>query len=334
MKIKKPAGVMVGLILLLLTAGLSPAADKALYNVLVVMSYGSDYKFEQEIQQGIDSVLAGNSHIVYFYMDTKKNLAGGPQKAREAYALYKKYRPDGVIAADDNAQSMFVVPYLKDKVDTPVMFCGVNDSPEKYGYPASNVSGILERITISQSLAFAKQLIPSISTFGYMSYDSPTGRSILDYFQNEEHTLPLELVAVRFPKTLAETKAMASEMNPLCDVLFVPTMQGTRDDNGNPLSDKQVLPLLAGAFAKPIVGDHRYIIRYGMLCGMAQITQEQGSTAAEMLLKAMAGIPVDRIPVTRNRMGKAIINVTVMKAFGIKPKPILLEGTELVQTEP
>jgi ABC-type uncharacterized transport system substrate-binding protein len=53
-----------------------------------------------------------------------------------------------------------------------------------------------------------------------------------------------------------------------------------------------------------------------------------------MLLKAMKGTPVSQIPITRNRLGKAIINVTVMKALGIKPKPILLKGTELVRTEP
>ena len=333
MKMKTMGLVMVGLALLFLLEGPAPAADKAKHNVLVVMSYGPDYEFVQEVQKGIASVLSDACRIEYVYLDTKKNFAGGPQKARQAYALYQKYRPDGVIAADDNAQSMFVIPYLKDKVKTPVMFWGVNEAPEKYGYPASNVSGILERINVSQTLAFAKQLMPSIRTFGYMAYDSPTGRYILDYFQQEAHTLPLELIAARFPKTLAETKAMARELNPLCDVLFVPTMQGIRDDNGDPLSDKHVLPILTGVFAKPVVGDRKNGIRYGMLCGMAQDVQEQGSTAAEMLLKAMGGTPVDRIPITRNRRGKAIINVTVMKALGIKPKPILLKGTELVHTE-
>lgn len=167
-----------------------------------------------------------------------------------------------------------------------------------------------------------------------MTYDSPTGRSILEYFQHEEYTLPVELAAARFPKTLAEAKAMARELSSMCDVLFVPTMHGTTDDNGTFLSDKQVVPVLVGTFAKPVVGDHKYNIRCGMLCGMAQNTQEQGFTAAKMLLKAMGGTPVSEIPVTRNRQGKPIINVTVMKAFGIKPKPILLKNTELVQVVP
>lgn len=301
------------------------------FKVLVVMSYDPDYTFAQKVRQGIDSVLSDTCRIEYVYMNTKNNISGGPQKAKAAFALYKKMQPDGVIAADDNAQSMFVVPYLKNKVNTPVMFCGVNASPENYGYPAANVSGILERMTITQSLAFAKQLLPGIRTFGYMSCDSPTGRAILKYFQHEAHTFPMELTAARFPKTLVEGKAMANELRGLCDVLFIPTMNGIRDDDGSPLSDKQVLPVVTDIFAKPVIGDQKFTIQYGMLCGMTQHPDEQGFTAAKMLLKAMQGTPIQNIPITRNRLTQAIINVTVMKAFGIKPKPILLKDTKLIR---
>ena len=134
-----------------------PVISAASNKIMVVMSYEEDNPWCIQIKEGIDSVLAGDSAIIYFYMDTKKNINGGIRKAEEAYELYKQLRPDGVIAADDNAQSMFVLPYLKDKVTTPVMFCAVNAEPEEYGYPASNVSGILERGFIRESIAFAKQ---------------------------------------------------------------------------------------------------------------------------------------------------------------------------------
>jgi ABC-type uncharacterized transport system substrate-binding protein len=50
-----------------------------------------------------------------------------------------------------------------------------------------------------------------------------------------------------------------------------------------------------------------------------------------MLLKAMQGTPIRDIPITRNRLSRAIINVSVMKALGIKPKPIILKDTELIR---
>ncbi len=305
----------------------------ASYKVLVVMSYGLDHDFEQEIRQGIDSVLRDHSNTKYIYLGTKKNIASGPQKAREAYELYKKFKPDGVIAVDDNAQAMFVVPYLKDKVKTPVMFCGVNAEPEIYGYPASNVSGILERVPISQSLAFAKQLMPDIKTFGYMALDSPTGRSILNYLQHEVDTMPLKLASIQLPATMAETRKLIAGINQEIDIWYVPTMQGIKDDNGIPLTHKQIVPILADTFTRPLLGDHKDIIKYGMLCGMTLVGQEQGSTAAEMLLKAMTGTPISKLPITRNKKGNPVINVTVMKQLGIKPKPILLKDAELVRTE-
>ena len=148
------------------------SSQAAGFKIIVVMSYEAENPWCLQIKEGIDSVLAGTNELQYFYMETKRNLLGGVQKAQEALALYKRFRPDGVIAADDNAQSMFVVPYLKDRVKTPIMFCGVNEAPQKYGYPASNVSGILEHNFIRESIAFAKQLIPSIKTVGFLAKGS------------------------------------------------------------------------------------------------------------------------------------------------------------------
>nr|WP_321396323.1 ABC transporter substrate binding protein [uncultured Desulfobacter sp.] len=334
MKIKNVSISIIVLYLLIFLKTGAATAVTATYNVLVVMSYGPDYAFVQEVIEGIESTLAETCRIKYFYLDTKKDLSGGPLKAKQAYEFYKTRPVDGVIAADDNAQSLFVVPYLKNKVKTPVMFCGVNAAPEKYGYPAANVSGILERHPVSQTLAFAKQLVPWAKTFGFMAYDSPSGRSALEIFHQEEKTFPMQLVTAKFPKTFDQAQTIARELNSLCDILYMPTMHGIKDAEGNPLPEKSVVPEIARIFGKPIISGNHYNIRYGMLCGVVKTGQEQGATAAKMLLQAMAGTPVSQIPITRNRLGKATINVTVMKALGIKPKPILLKGTELVRTEP
>ena len=334
MKIKNVSIAIIVLSLVIFLKAGTPTADTARYNVLVVMSYGPDYAFVQEVQQGIESTLGETCQIKFFYLDTKKDFSGGPQKAKQAYAFYKAHPIDGVIASDDTAQSMFVVPYLKNKVKTPVMFCGVNAAPEKYGYPAANVSGILERHPISQTLAFAKQLLPSAKTYGFMAFDSPSGRSALEIFHQKEKTFPIQLVTARFPKTFDQAQTIAKALKSQCDILYMPTMHGLKDAQGNPLPEKTIVQEIARTFGKPLISGNHYNIRYGMLCGVVKTGQEQGATASKMLLKAMAGTPVSQIPITRNRLGKAMINVTVMKALGIKPKPILLKGTELVRTEP
>jgi len=310
-----------------------PEGEAASYKVLVVMSYESDFPWVLETKEGINATLADTCEVKYVYLNTKADFEGGRKKAKEAHALYLDFRPDGVIAADDNAQFMFVVPYLKDKVKTPVMFCGVNAEPEKYGYPAVNVSGILERLHIGESIAFVQQLLPSIKTFGVIMRDSPSSKGVLRQIEKQSGTYPAEFIAFKQPRTLADATAMAEDLKKRCDILFMASMEGVTDINGRPLEDRVVMPIVAKTFAKPTIASNSYNVKFAALCAVVKTGQEQGSTAARMLLKAMQGTPVSQIPITRNRNGKRMINVSVMKELGVKPKPIILRGAELVRTE-
>lgn len=303
------------------------------FNVLVVFSYEEDLDWHKEMKKAIESVLGKSCNIKYFYMDTKNNLEAGQRKAKEAYLLYEAFLPDGIIAADDNAQAMFVVPYLRDRAAVPVIFCGVNADPEEYGYPASNVSGILERMHINESLALAKQLVPSIKTFGGIEKDSPTGRAYLKAFQEESKDLIVKFVDFGLPKTIKEAVEEAKALRETCDLLFLATMKGIPDERGRPLTEREAIRIVSRAFGKPTFTNVEHGVRFGILCAVVQRGWEQGETAAKMLLKAMQGTPLSQIPVTRNRYGKRIINVTVMKELGINPRPLLLRGVELVRTE-
>ena len=309
-----------------------PMIEAASYKILVVMSYEKENPWCKQIKEGFDSVLAGNSNIKYFYMDTKKNIEGGDQKAKEAYALYIRFRPDGVIVADDNAQSMFVLPYLKDKVKTPVMFCAVNEEPEKYGYPASNVSGILERDFISESIAFAKQLVPSINTVGFLAKDSPSGRAIRKQVEIESDTYLAKFAGFKLVKTMKETLAVLEEYKKTCDTLFITSTNGILDTDGQPLDNEQVTKTVAKYYKKPLIGANDFHVSYGVLCAVVKSGNAQGRISAKMLLKAIKGTPIKHIPIAVNKYGKRMLNITVMKELGIRPKRRVLVGTQLVKT--
>jgi ABC-type uncharacterized transport system substrate-binding protein len=296
------------------------------------MSYEENNPWCKEIKEGIDAVLPSRCDIEYFYMDTKKNFEGGPGKAKEAYELYLRLRPNGVIAVDDNAQSMFVVPYLKDKVKSPVMFCGVNDEATKYGYPATNVSGILERNFISESIAFAKQLVPSISTVAFLAKDSPSGRAIRNQVESESHSYIAKLTNFKLVHTIKETLEVVETFRKTSDLLCVEASNGILDAEGKPLNYKQVTQIVAKAFRKPMIGGNDFHVQNGVLCAVVKSGQTQGRIAAEMLLKAMKGTPVWQIPITVNKYGKRLLNVSVMQSLGIRPKRRALIGTELIRT--
>lgn len=304
-------------------------ADKP--KILVVMSYEENFPWCREIREGIDSILSDSHEIRYFYMDTKINLAGGTEKASQAWELFQDIKPVGVIAADDNAQSMFVVPYLKDRVTTPVMFCGVNAEPEQYGYPASNVSGILERLHIAESIAFAQQLMPTITSFSFITKKGPVSQLLLNQIEKEKEDYTVEFVDFVMPANKQEAIAMAAAQKESSDLLFMETLQGISDEQGRSMEEREIMPLVARAFGKPIIGSNKYAVQYAALCAVVKTGQEQGSSAAMMLLEAMNGKPVEQLPIITNRYGKRIINVAVMKELGITPRPIMLQGVELIR---
>ena len=330
--------VLVSTVFLLLLNALfcwGPAVAAEKYKVLVVFSYEEDYLWQAEIREGIEATLGSVAEFRYFFMNTKKNLREGSLSGTAAYQLYLDYQPDGVIAADDNAQSMFVVPYLRNRVETPVMFCGVNGDPEHYGYPAQNVSGILERYHFEETIAFNRLFEPCIERFVFMVKDGPTGDMIELQLQREirKQRLSAEMVAFLRPQTRRQAIAMAREYREKADLLIVETLQGVTDEAGRPLTDEDVMPAVFAAFDKPSAANISYVTRFGALASVVKSGVEQGRQAATMLLKAMRGVPVDQLPVTRNFSGLRIINVTTMKHLNIIPEPIALRGAQLVRSK-
>lgn len=303
------------------------------FRVLVVMSYeepGTN-PWCGEVKEGIDGVLGESADIDYFYMDTKKNFAGGEEKAKAAYDLYNRHAYDGVIAIDDNAQSMFVVPYLKDKVKTPVIFGGVNAEPEEYGYPSTNVSGILERGHFRESIALLKQLSPAIKKVGFIAKDSPSGRAIQSRIEKESDQYLVEVVTFELISSLSDLEARSKLKE--CDALFIVSINGIVDMIGESVDIKKIVNYLYGTYEKPIVGANNLHVQAGALCAVIKTGQEQGEGAALKLLEAMRGKPVSDIPVVTNYKGRRVINVSAIEMLQLSPKPITFLGSTLIKTE-
>lgn len=302
------------------------------YKVLVVMSYEEDNPWCQEIREGIEGVLAEVADIDYLYMDTKVDPAGGGRKAAEALQRYKASAPDGVITADDNAQRLFVEPHLKNQVDTPVMFCGVNADPAKYGFPADNVSGVLERGHVRESIAFVRQFSPQVQRVGFVVRNSPSGRALREQVQAEQSEYRADVSGFHLIDSIEQLQGMGEELQANHDVLYVDSLEGMPASGGKALSNRDVLMVLSELFPKPILAGNQYQVEQGAMSAVVKTGQEQGEGAARQLLAAMRGTPVEDIPISRNFRGRRVINVSTLERLKITPRPIVLRGATLVRT--
>ncbi len=312
----------------------SVSAHAAPYRVLVVMSYEEDNPWVREIREGIESVLGQTAEITYVHMDTKRDRAGGPARAAAAYEQFQQLQPQGVIAADDDAQSMFVVPYLKERVGVPVAFNGVNADAAKYGYPTAHITGVLERAHVHESLAFARQLVPTAQTACFLTANVPAGAALKTQVEAEKTGYPMKVGAFHMVSRLAELQSLGRGMNTGCDALFVDSLEGIGGPDGKALDNREVLSQLSRVYQGPILGGNRYQVEQGAWAAVVKTGQEQGELSANLLLQAMRGTPVSSLSIVKNVRGQRVINVSAIEAHKVALRPQIVKGASLVRQQP
>lgn len=194
------------------------------------------------------------------------------------------------------------------------------------------MTGILERNFIGESIAFAKQLIPSIRTVGFLAKESPSGRAVLKQVESEYRDYLAEVTEFKLVETIQKALSEIEVFKKTSDLLFVDATNGILDTEGKPLTNKQVTQILAKAFRKPMIGANDFHVQNGVLCAVVKSGRAQGRIAAEMLIQMMNGTPASEIPIRVNKYGKRMLNVTVMQSLGIRPRRRALIGTELIKT--
>ncbi len=319
---------MILLVPALSAAGQGSAATSK-KKVLVVMSYHQDYEGEIEVARGLEEN-APEAEFRYFYLNAKYDYEGGSKMGAEAYRIFQEYRPDAVVAVDDPAQIFFVVPYLRDRVKVPVIFCGVNFEAGKYDYPATNVTGVLEKKHYRESLSFARLLVQSLRRVALIYKDNPANRQNLAQIEAEEEDYPLEITGKYPVESLAELQGIVSHLGINVDGILLLNLSGILDSRGVAVDGPEAIRLLTESCRLPTIGASSWEIRAGILCGVIKSDAEQGSISAAMLKKIWEGAKVADLPITQNCNGKRLVNLTTLKKLNLTLTPEAVLGTEMV----
>jgi ABC-type uncharacterized transport system substrate-binding protein len=325
--------VMMAVIAISVFMGIWGHADAAdACKVLVVSAYHESFFRAEEINEGIEEVLGTECALTYFYLDGLTDPAGVEAKAQDLYSQYLELQPDGVIAMGEEAQSAFVVPYLQDKVEIPVMFNSIF-VPELYNYPSSNVSGIRVHWPIEDAIRFTQQLVPDIKSVGFLFADELAAYAVIEQISRESDSYPVSILEPVAVKTAEEAVEQAARLKNQCDALYIGPMSMLTRISGDAFSSETLLfSAIRKAFGKPTFATLLSYVEAGLLCGVRDFGQEQGQVAAEMLQQAMSGTPISELPVVENQFGQRILNKTVLKELGITtPSRQLLTGVNIVE---
>ncbi|MDQ6953954.1 MAG: ABC transporter substrate binding protein, partial [Mariprofundaceae bacterium] len=312
-------------ILLLLVISMNTSAyASSTKRCLYINSYHVGYAWSDKIESAVKTVLSGHCELTVFRMDSKRNTSPVfiQQKALEAKALIETFKPDVVIASDDNASKYLIAPYYKD-ADMPFVFCGINWTAKPYAYPYANATGMIEVSAIKTLLIKSRDIIGGVKTVAFIGAKGI--RTDEKEFEWMAKVYAREGVVVRalYAADMVEwEQAYLTAQD--SDLIVLNNYAGIKK------WDKQRAVKFATQHAgKLTVSTYDFMTPYTMLA-MTKVAEEQGEWAAKVAIRILQGKSVASIPVVANRRFNVFVNFPILNQTDIHlPEAILFKAIKV-----
>lgn len=291
--------------------------------VLYIDSYHPGYGWSDGVTAGVVSGIGGNkAQLKIHSLDTKRNQSVEfcEQAALKAKALIEEYKPDVVIAADDNASRYLVVPYYKDS-DIPFIFVGVNWDASSYGYPFKNTTGMIEVNAVDELIDLILHMTER-KKIGVLTSDVET-----EYKENSnvKKKLGIEFAEEAYVLTFDAWKKAYLDLQDKVDILLVQNNAGIQDWN-----HEEAMKFAYENVKVPTGTVNTYMAPYVML-GYAKLPEEQGEWAAQTALEILSGKSPSDIPMTKNVKGKVYANPRMADKLNIEIPTDVLQVAEIIE---
>ena len=299
---------LIILFIILISLLLIAPAVSARQKVLYIDSYHEGYEWSDGITQSIKMALEDKDiDLRIFRMDSKRNTSEEFKKrsARKAVDLIRTFRPDVVIASDDNASKYIIVPYFKN-ANLPFVFCGVNNDASKYGFPFKNVTGMVE-VSPVVKLIYSLKHFNRVAKVGYLASDTMTERMDGESYDSEIDITYIQRYAKNLEAWATQYKSLQDEV----DILIIGNNAGIQD-----WDEDAVQRLITENTRIPTGCVLDWLTDYSFL-GYTKMPEEHGQWAANTALKILNGTPTNDIPIVKSRKGNLIINTKIAGALEV-----------------
>lgn len=280
------------------------------HKILYVDSYHESYPWSAGITRGIESVLSlrDDVELKIERMDTKRNPS---EESKQAAALKIKqfidsWQPELVIASDDNASKYLIVSYFKGS-ELPFVFCGINWDASGYGFPAENVTGMIEVQLVDQIISTLQEYSAG-QRIAFIKGDDLSARKEADFFE-KRFSVQLDK---RFVTDFAAWKKQYQALQKEADLILLGNNVSIKGWNA-----EEALALILKTTAVPTGNWDAWMAPYSLLT-LANQPEEQGQWAAVTALKILSGTAPGDIPIVTNQKGKVYLNMALAKKLGIR----------------
>lgn len=302
--------------------------------VLIVHSYHASQKEHVvEMNRGIGAALADLPlEQRFYYMDTKRRTSEEWKKeaGREAGMLMAQFRPQVVITMDDNAQEYFARSHAGAPAPPYFVFGGLNGEPARYGFPAANVTGVLERPIVGESIKLLQKIVPSVNKLLILSDKSETTDAFVAFCKSL--SLPATVVAYEQPRTLDEFRAVLENYRGQVDAIGLYVIRTIARSAADPskVPEQELVGLINGHYRIPTVGFYDSAAESGLLCAISVSMWEQGYEAGLITRGILAGKKPADYPVRSTGKGRIQLNLRTAEQLGLQLPYELIKRAEVV----
>lgn len=296
------------------------------FKILHVMSYHSPWEWTDNQFCGFQSALNGLNvqyHVMQMDAKRKSDEAWKNKIAAEICDAIDVSRPDLIFATDDVAQRYVTSKYVNSPI--PIVFCAVNEAPEKYGFVGSgNVTGVIEKIHYTATIHLMKKLVPTVARAAILCDTGAMWPSMIEEMKQQKQE-EIEIVSFDVISTFEEFKKKVMDYQDKVDALGFLGVFEYLDENGKNVPMEEVLKWLQNNSNLPDFSFWEDRVMKGTLCSVSISAYEQGSQAGIYAREILVnGKNPSDIPIVPTEKGIPLINLAAARRLNIKPDAELL----------
>jgi len=305
--------------------------------IFILHSYSQEYSWTRGQHEGFMQTLTADAQVEPListeYLDTKRrayNETYASELARHLRLKYAGYKPAAIYVTDDNAL-LFARDHLSRVFPgVPVFFSGINDYGVRSSLDPALFTGVFERKEVAPNIEWMLRIDKNANDLVFIGDGSNTYQAI-------ESELRSELIPYRLRATFIAEKRLDRVLARLDDLpgkyIFLTTLGGMTDENGQMLPLRDIMKILAGTGRIVISMEDAYIIE-GVLGGYVTSGQQQGMSAGRLVLAYQHGKPIADLPPILKSPNALIFDDRVLQQHGIDLPESLRSQAVLLHSRP
>ncbi|MFV0423565.1 ATP-binding protein [Oleidesulfovibrio sp.] len=293
-------------------------------HILLLHSYHPNMLWVQDISTGVQEIIEpvvdasnGNVRLSIDYLDAKRypeeeHLVDMLRFLRKKYTLH----PPEVIITADNIALDLLLKHRKEFAQSSIVFCGYNYYTPEMLKGHENVTGIVEAVSIDDTLQAAFSMLPELSRIVAISDRSQTGQALIEDFNRQVITLPqrgrLELWS---NYTFDSLQHDLANLDSGSAILLMSALQDTEQ---KVRTYRQSLNKILEATDRPVFAIFGFFAGRGIVGGKLTDGVEQGRQAATMALRIARGGNAADIPVITVSPNNYIYDYNKLQQYSIE----------------